>query len=136
MTAHVPARAAGGFILAAVALVAAGCGSEKPAGTVTGRVVYKGTPVTAGSVNFLSRTGAAAQAKLNEVGEFKVDGELEAGEYTVYASPPIPEPQPPGTKAPRPLKFTVPARYLDPASSPTTVTIKPGSNEIPVQFGD
>jgi hypothetical protein len=121
--------------LAAAAVLAAGCGAgEKPAGTVAGTVTYNGAPVQAGSLNLLSRTGAAAQAKLGDGGAFKVDGELEAGEYRAYLSAPVPEPQPPGTRVAAAKKFEVPAKFQDPATSVTTVTVKAGANDLKVEF--
>lgn len=134
MTALTPARLGGTFVLA---LALAGCGpGEKPTGTVAGKVSYRGSPVTAGSVNFLSKTGAAAIARVDATGQFKVDGPLEAGEYRVYASAPLPEPQAPGTKATGPPKFDLPAKFRDPASSGVVVTVKAGPNDVPVEFKD
>src|SRR5688572_3197971 len=115
MTAFTPARAWGGFVLVFV-LFACGCSSEKPSGKVVGKVTYKGNPVTAGDVNFRSKSGAAAVGRIDASGQFKLDGSLEAGEYQVYATPPLPEPQAPGTKAAAPPKFEVPPKFRDPNS--------------------
>ena len=137
MTAFAPARFTGGLVLVFAALGASGCGSgEKPTGTVAGKVTYKGSPVTAGNVNLLSKTGAAAIAKIDATGGFKVDGPIEAGEYKVYATPPLPEPQPPGTKQTGPPKFDLPTKFRDPTSSGVVVTVKAGANDIPVEFKD
>lgn len=136
MTAFTPARVAGGFVVVC-ALLAAGCGKgEKPTGTVAGKVSYKGAPLTAGNINLISSTGAAAMAKIDATGAFKVDGALEAGDYKVYATPPLPEPQAPGTKAAGPPKFDLPQKFRDPASSGVVVTVKAGSNDLPVEFKD
>lgn len=136
MTAFTPARVAGGFVLVC-ALLAPGCGKgEKPTGTVAGKVSYKGAPLTAGNINFMSTTGSAGMGKIDPTGAFKVDGALEAGEYKVFATPPLPEPQAPGTKAAAPPKFDLPPKFRDPASSGTTVTIKAGSNDLPIEFKD
>jgi hypothetical protein len=136
MTAFTPARVAGGLALVC-ALLAAGCGKgEKPTGTVAGTVSYKGAPLTAGNINLISPTGAAGMAKIDPTGHFKVDGELEAGEYKVYATPPQPEPHAPGTKAAGPPKFDLPQKYRDPQSSATTVTVKAGANDVSVEFKD
>lgn len=129
------ARCLAGLVPVAVALVAAGCGGGgKPTGTVAGKVMYNGAPVAAGMVNFLSPTGSAAQAKIAAGGSYAVADPLEAGEYKVFVSPPLPEPQPPGTRPAPPPKFEVPARFRDPASSATTVVVHAGSNDIPVEF--
>lgn len=136
MTAFNPARLAGGFVLV-FALLGTGCGKgEKPTGTVAGKVSYKGSPLAAGNINFISATGSAGMAKIDAAGRYKVDGELEAGEYKVFATPPLPEPQPPGTKVAGPPKFDLPPKYRDPQSSGVVVTVKAGENDIPVEFKD
>ena len=136
MTTHCSARLPGGLISFALALAAAGCGGDKPAGTVAGTVAYNGSPVTAGSVNFLSKagTGVAATAKIDESGAYKVDGPLEAGDYAVYVAPPPPEQLPPGTKPPPPRKFDVPPKFRDPGTSGVVVTVKSGKNDLPVEL--
>ena len=136
MTAFVSARVAGGIVLV-LSLFVAGCGGgPKPAGTVAGTVKYKGAPVTVGDVNFLSKTGAAAIAKIDATGQYKIDGALDAGEYKVYASPPEVEQAAPGTKAAAPRKFDLPVKFRDPNSSGVTVTVKSGSNDIAIEFKD
>jgi hypothetical protein len=120
--------------LAAAAALAAGCGDSRPTGSLAGTVTYKGNPVQAGSLNLLSRTGAAAQEKLDESGAFKVDGPVEAGEYAAYLGPPVPEPQAPGARRAAPPKFDVPPKYQDPATSGVTVVVKAGTNTVPVEF--
>ncbi|QDU18236.1 hypothetical protein [Urbifossiella limnaea] len=119
-------------VLLVVALV--GCGGGKPTGTVAGTVSYNGGPVHSGSLNLISTSGAAALAKIGDGGAFKVDGELPAGDYTAYVTPPVPEPLPPGTKAAAPKKFEVPAKYQAPTTSGTTVTVQSGSNDLKVDF--
>lgn len=118
----------------ALALAAVGCGGTPSAGSVAGTVTYNGGPVTGGSLNLISSSGAAALAKIGDGGAFKVDGELAPGEYKAYVTPPVPEPQPPGTKAAAPKKFEVPARFQDPTTSGTLVTVKSGSNDLKVEF--
>lgn len=121
----------------ATAVLANGCGggSGKPAGTVAGKVTMKGNPVGAGSVNFLSASGTAAMAKIDESGSFKIDGSLDAGDYKVYLLPPVPEPVPPGTKRPPTGKFEVPQKYRDPSTSGLTAQVKEGANDIPIEIG-
>ncbi len=130
MTTFFPARLAGGLLLAALVLGAIGCTKEKPMATVSGTVKYNGKPQTVGYVNFLSATGAAAQAQLDENGGFKVDTPIEATEYKIYLGAPIPGQFAPGTKAPTaPAKFNVTPKFLDPQSSGATITLKPGAND-------
>lgn len=136
MTALNPARIAGGLVLVFAAL-GTGCGKVgKETGTVVGKASYKGAPLAAGNLNFLSKTGSAAIAKVGAGGAFQVDGKLEAGEYKVYATAPQPEPQAPGAKASGPPKFELPPKFRDPASSGVTVVVKAGENDISVEFKD
>jgi hypothetical protein len=122
-----------GFAILAAAL--SGCGpGEKPTGTVSGTVSYKGSKLSAGNVNLISKSGSAAMAKIDDTGNFKVEGAIAAGEYTAYASPPIPEPQAPGSKAGPPKKFDLPVKFRDPSTSGTLVTVNAGSNELPIEF--
>lgn len=128
------AARAGWLALALTLTAAAGCGGGKSAGSVAGTVTYNGGPVTGGSLNLISGSGAAALARIGDGGAFKVDGELAPGDYKAYVTPPVPEPQPPGTKAAAPKKFEVPAKFQDPATSGTTVTVAPGKNDLKVEF--
>ncbi|MDB5307855.1 MAG: hypothetical protein JWO38_2057 [Gemmataceae bacterium] len=138
MTRRFAARGLGGGLLTvAVVFAAAGCGSgAKPTGTVTGAVKYNGSPVAGGSVNFISTTGSAALALIDEAGGYKIDSPLEAGEYKVYLLPPIPGQLPPGTKPVPVAKFNVPQKFRDPSSSGVTTTVKAGPNEIPIDLKD
>ena len=136
MAAFNPTRLAGGLVIV-FAVLGAGCSKGgKETGTVVGKASYKGTPLAVGNINFLSKTGSAAIARVGAGGQFQVDGKLEAGEYKVYATAPLPEPQAPGTKASAQPKFELPPKFRDPASSGVTVTVKPGENDIPVEFKD
>jgi hypothetical protein len=119
--------------LVAFLFLTAGCKSEKPSAKVTGTVTYNGKPQTAGSINFMSSAGSAAQAKLDGSGGYKIDA-LEPGEYRVFLQAPIPEQLPPGTKVPPAPKFGVAPKFLSPASSGVKITLKPGSNEVPIEM--
>ena len=123
-----PARVVGGLVIGVLAAVAAGCDDGKPAGSVSGTVIYNGTPVTAGAVNFVSKSGAAAVATIDDAGKYAVDGKLEAGEYTVYVTPPEPPDPVPGVAPAPPKAFPVPPKFRAAATSGVTVTVKPGTN--------
>lgn len=126
-----PAAAAFAFGL----VFAIGCGSDKPSGTVSGTVKYKSAPVAGGTVNFLGKNGAAAMAPIDDAGVYKLDGELEAGDYKVYFTPAPPEPVAPGTKQIASKKTDLPPKFKDPQTSGVSVTVKAGSNDVPVEFG-
>ena len=130
------ARRPAAALLVATLGLAAGCGGGgKPAATVSGTVAYKGTPLTGGEVNFLGKNGAAAVAKIDSAGAFKIDGSLDADDYKVYFSSPPPEPVAPGTKVGK-AKADLPPKFKDPASSGVVVPVKAGANVIPVEFKD
>lgn len=113
---------------------ASGCSSGPATGTVKGTVTFNGNPVKAGTVNFLSATGAGAQATLDESGHFQFDAPVSAGEYKVYVSAPVPTPQQPGTKSKPMPKFEVSKKFQDPSSSGVTVKVQAGENTIPVEL--
>ena len=123
--------------LPALALLAAGCGAHKPAGTVAGQVLYRGKPVPAGGVNLYSaERGAGAIAYLNAAGQFTVDAPLEVGTYAVHVSPP-PAPDPvPGQPPPRRPAVPLPRRSLDPKTSGLTVDVKQGTNDVKLELTD
>lgn len=126
----------GGVWLLLAGVMLSGCGgSGKPEGSVSGKVTYNGNPVTSGTVNFLSPAGVGAQATINN-GAYQVNGPLATGEYSVYVAPPLPMPQPPGTKLAPPPKFDVPAKYQDVKLSGLKVTVKVGRNDLPVAIKD
>lgn len=127
------------LVVAACALVAvagAGCNGDKPTGTVSGTVSYKGAPLASGDVNFLGKNGAAAVGKIDATGAFKIDEPLEADDYRVYFSSPPPEPVAPGTKVAKPKASDLPKKFKDPLSSGVTVSVKAGKNEVSVEFKD
>ena len=130
-------RAVGGFVLTLTLFTVAGCGSsEKPAGTVSGKVVHNGKPVTGGDVNFSSKSGSAASGALGDGGTFKIDGSLEVGEYVVYLSPPPIGPVPPGQKPQTPKKIDVPKKFQSPSTSTATITLKSGANDVTIELKD
>lgn len=116
-------------------VVAGGCGSGKPEGSVSGKVTYQGNPVATGSVNFLSTAGVGAQAAISN-GTYSVNGPLATGEYSVYVAAPLPTPQPPGAKPTPPPKFEVPPKFQDAKTSGLKVTVKTGKNDLPIEIKD
>ena len=131
MTTRFSARClAGGLLLVALTLATTGCGGkEKPTASVSGTVKYNGKPQTVGYVNFISATGSAAQMQLDESGNFKSDGPLDAVEFKVYLQGPIPGQVAPGSKPAPTAKFNVTPKFQNPESSGVKVTLKPGAND-------
>jgi len=116
--------------------VAVGCGDGGKSGTVTGTATHNDKPLTGGTVNFISKSGAAAVGTVDATGAYKVDGQLEVGEYKVYYGAAPPEPVAPGGKAPPKPKANLPAKHTKPETSNVTVTVVGGANVIPVAFKD
>jgi hypothetical protein len=124
-----------GILLLVAVPLFVGCGSKQEKGTVQGTVTYRGDAVVVGDVNLVSADGFAVLVKLNEKGQFTVDGDMPTGEYIVFISPPTFEPPAPGVK-PRPTgQFVVPEQYQSP-SSPLRITVKPGKNDVPIELTD
>ncbi len=123
-------RAASALLLPGMFLVLTGCG-EKPAGTVSGTVKYKGTPVTTGTVNFFNPgKGTASQGALDSSGNFTLQGSLEEGTYKVYIQPATPEQLPPGVAPKKIQRLDLPPKYQDPAQTPVSREVKAGPNNF------
>jgi hypothetical protein len=138
MTLHcVLARRALALMMLTGAVALVGCSGGKPTGSVTGKVSYKGAPVTSGFVNFFApERGAASQGKITESGTYTLEGVVDAGTYKVYLQPPLPEQLPPGTKPKARTPFNVPAKFLDGNSSPLSKEVKTGKNDINIELTD
>jgi hypothetical protein len=101
---------------------------------VSGKVTYKGAPLTAGVVNFHSEKGNASQANLDSSGAFKMSAPLPVGNYKIYVTPPIPKQLPPGTPPEKTEPFTLPPKLQDPGQTPVTKEVKAGPNDITVDL--
>ncbi|MEZ6143540.1 MAG: hypothetical protein R3B84_23495 [Zavarzinella sp.] len=113
--------------------VLTGCGSGDT-GTITGKVTYKGSPVSSGSINFMMpETGSAAQADLNKNGEFTLSTPLKTGTYKVYFLPPPAEQLPPGQMS-KPNEFVVPKLYQDVGTTTITKEITSGANKLSIEI--
>lgn len=124
-----------GLILSVCLAVLSGCGGEDPKrpalGKVTGSVEYKGQPVKEGQITFYPENGRSATGKVN-------DGKIQ--EITTFD---------PGDGAPvgklkvtvvafdkstadtyNPGKNLLPTKYAALQSTPLSVEIKPGANDV------
>ena len=105
--------------------MAAGCGSgEKPI-DVSGKVTFKGEPVTEGSVQFIDdRTGRGAEVDLGPDGTYKAS--LFAGEYKVVVTPPYIVDESKGIPNPYYKKVkNIPAKYHSTDTSGLTAAVSP-----------
>jgi len=122
------------FCLLLACLFVLGCGPE-PGGVVSGKVTYKGAPLTAGVVNFHSDKGHASQGTLDSAGAFKLAGELPPGTYKVFLLPPTPKQLEPGKPIEK-VAFDLPPKLQDVAQTPVTQEVKKGPNEVTITLPD
>jgi hypothetical protein len=115
----------------------AGCQRGEELGHVTGKVTYRGQPVTPGFVIFANTTkGVYMTAPLDAEGQFEVAMAqgfgLPLGEYAIGVSPPLMD-HPLGPIAEPPeadKRKDIPRRYRDPATSDLKHEVKSGENVI------
>jgi hypothetical protein len=127
------------FRAAAVAslLLFAGCDSGPPVGQVSGKVTFRGQPVTEGRVSFTHvDAGYGADALLEEDGTFSIvtdEGGLLVGDYRVSVTPLVvmddsdPNTPPVGVEKPAP---NIPKKYRDESTSGFTASVTEGRNEV------
>jgi hypothetical protein len=115
--------AAEAALVGAAVLWVAGCGSADKPIDVTGKVTFKGEPVTEGSVQFVEdRTGRGAQVDLGPGGTYKAS--LFAGEYKVVVTPPYIVDQSQGMPNPYYKKVkNIPKKYHSTATSGLTAVV-------------
>jgi hypothetical protein len=103
-----------------------GCGAKgPPMGSVSGKVTYKGQPLTTGVVTLLNeKAGSGASGEIDASGIYQIPS-IRTGEYNVavHQSPPAPGAAPKGN-----WKLNIPEKYQTPQTSGLTATVKEGSN--------
>jgi hypothetical protein len=106
-----------------------GCSeSGPPSGTISGKVIYQGKPVSGAVVNFYSpKEGLGVSAVLDASGAYTIQNPLRAGKYGVYISTPPAVPGPTGVQPPPPPP-DIPVRYLNQSTSDLTVEVTSGRN--------
>lgn len=120
----------------ALLVIAAGCGSPYDA-AVDGVVTLDGTPLPRGKVGFNPiSSGPTAYGLIEDDGGYAIqtgreDG-LPAGDYavTVVANAPSVQHDPGSGLPPTPGKPIAPLWYRSKSSTPLSVTVEPGTNEI------
>ncbi len=148
----------GQFFLAVplILVLAAGCGksSNTPA-KVTGKVTYKGAPVTAGTVAFQPKEGGAMHSAsiekdgsytLNElpVGDMAVTVETESAHNNKDSTKGGNKQYSKGGGSPMPEGFTpgggdyvkIPKKYSDPKTTPLTHSVVKGTQTFPIDLAD
>jgi len=119
-------------LLSGFVLLAAGCSSEAPTGTVTGTVTLAGKPYEDAAVMFLDpTTGQASGADIEAGASFSLPAPLPVGTYNIYLAPksvPMEEGSPQAVK----IDETVPAKYWNEASTDLSTTVEEGENPVEV----
>lgn len=126
-------RVLSALVLVGSSLALSGC-QDQPMGTVSGKVSYRGKPVTSGTINFYApEKGVGATAEIDASGTFTIDEPLDAGNYKVFVLPPQPQQLPPGQRA-KQVTFSVPPKYQDANSTPLSREVKTGMNKFPLEL--
>jgi hypothetical protein len=114
---------------------------------VEGKVTYKGRPLPAGTITFVTKDGkTAGSAELAEDGSYKAT--VPVGEYKVTVSteplkkadkvdPKAPPKLPPvDPKNPPKVYVKIPAKYGDPKTTPLVCTVKAGKQVLDLALED
>lgn len=132
----------------------AGCGESTTFGTVTGRVLLRGKPVSAGQVSFLGEDGVPVCGAIGPDSTYRVEqvpigvaivtvDDAPQGEPPKPAAPrvvgrrtdgrPILAPAPGSTPKPRPPS-AMPAKYTDTKTSGLQLTVGRGRNQFDIEM--
>lgn len=124
-----------------VAAFTLGCSQKEKLGAVSGKVTFKGQPLTEGVVIFTNAAkGIHMTAKLDEQGCYKVvmaKGEgLPPGDYQVSVNPPTVEvPMGPArTAAPMPVYPNIPMKYRNSKTSGLKLTVTEEGNTLDIDM--
>ncbi|NBU75961.1 MAG: hypothetical protein EBS30_12185 [Planctomycetes bacterium] len=134
--AYFASRTAGIFVLLTSMFFVSGCGGDSAGpkvGTMTGKITYKGAPLSNGTVQVFSADGRGGSGPITADGTYTALGDVTIT-VKVLASAMTgmkPVARPPGTPAmpgesDKP-PVTIPANYGDKAKSGLTFTIKSGT---------
>jgi hypothetical protein len=122
------------FCLVAMSMLVAGTGGcKKSSGTVSvsGKITFRGAPLSSAVMNYYPATGRAVPASVNE-GEYTAD--LVPGDYVVAVT--LGAKFPPGFKEGDPIpspKIVLPPEYTERAKSTLKASVQPGHSE-PINF--
>lgn len=127
-------------------LLCSGCGDDLhsgPTGSVTGKVSYRGTPLTGGFISlYCPETGHTAASAIQTDGQYSImyaNGPLiGVGRYQVSVTPPLPPIHEPGepvivekTSGPR-----IPKKYLEFLTTDLTIDVVEGPQTINIELKD
>jgi hypothetical protein len=128
-----------GWVVAlAAAVLVAGC--ARPRASVSGKVTYKGKPVTSGNVVIIGQDGKASPpGAIGTDGSYVIDGAPVGHVKAAVDNPPPPEPPPNAPKTPNDPEVqqdkqlaaryvATPPQYRDPKKSGLEHDLQSGSN--------
>lgn len=119
-------------------LFAAGCGKEKPASTVSGKVTLAGQPLDQGVITFFSNAGSTGTSEIGAGGTYSLMGPnkeegVAPGGYTAVVMPSMAQIKK-GHNDPRirVKDSAIPIKYTSAASSPLKYDVAVGPNTIDI----
>ena len=135
------------FLAAASACVALatllGCGGDATKSSVSGKVTYKGAPVTGGSISVVGGKDLNIGISINADGTF-MSKDVPPGEYKVAVStdnvvaivaPPSGKDYPVPEAGASPTKVVIPDKFKNAETSGITWSVKSGSQNLPIDLG-
>ena len=145
----VPSRLAALLALALAVQAVPGCG--RPSGSVSGKVLLKGHPLTAGDVTFIGADQKVASSPIQSDGNYAIS-KVAAGPAKISVTPPIkavsmprgmkmdpgkmgaPSPDSSAAPASEGKPPAIPEQYQDPSKSGLTYDVKPGPQEFTIEL--
>jgi hypothetical protein len=125
-----------------VLFVAAGC--SRSTGTVSGKVTFKGEPLSVGMVTFVPQEGPTQTCSIEPDGRYTlrkvpvglcnisvVDGQLSRGLWNLQEKKRVDD-NPASKTSPRGLR--IPPRYSDPSQSGLTYVVQVGDNSYDIDL--
>lgn len=128
-------------LAAGLVLVATGCGGGRDTATVTGRVTYKGQPLTAGSVAIHVAGRRPATGPINPDGTYRVE-QAPVGEAKVAVQTPRPAPATKAAPGPVPggaapvRVVPIPDRFADADRTTLSAVVRSGGQQHDIDIRD
>jgi hypothetical protein len=122
----------GWSLVVVLGMCGCGGGNKEKTGDVVGKVTLEGSPITTGSISFISKQGKTGAGELDANGDYKIR-KIVVGKYNVVVSPPpLPPPGMPGSvkKAGQAEFPGHPKKYRSDLTSGLEAEVKEGENKF------